>query len=380
MYSILKYKEVWGSFLFLTVIFFGIWSLQIQSHALVVASVDGDMDESVEDAQSYLAAAAFAAEAPRATYRVSSTTPQFVLLSFDGSKSVDMLNETLGFQQKLQTEGKPLRFTYFINAVYFLTKAHADLYQAPEKKPGKSAIGFSDTEQDIQARVKAFNTAFALGNEIGSHSAGHWNGRSWSYGEWKEEFTSFTDIVSNVQKNNAPTSVDVPLFLPNIQGFRAPNLGVNNNLFSVEADNHFTYDASSAGSMERWPEKGVSGLWHIPIGTIFVGAKKSPAVAMDYSLWMHQSHGKEEAVRGGTLWDRYYNEIESAYMDYFETNYNGTRAPVVIADHFSKWNDGVYWEAMKTLAENVCGKPQVRCVTFKELVEYLNASGTPSVL
>ena len=46
----------------------------------------------------------------------------------------------------------------------------------------------------------------------------------------------------------------------------------------------------------------------------------------------------------------------------------------MIAGHFAKWNDGVYWEAMKAFASEVCGRADVRCVSYRELVNYMNAA------
>ena len=281
----------------------GVGLYTMHTHAKETTSLlrmgDDDTDQSeasAEDPRVYSAAAAATASTPKVSYQVSSSTPQFVLLSFDGSKSVDMLNNTLAFETKMASEGKPLHFTYFINAAYFLTKSTANLYQGPGHARGVSAIGFSDSTQDIAARVRAFNTAYAAGNEIGSHSVGHFNGSKWSYDEWKQEFDSFISLMANVQKDNPSQQIDAPIFLDSIRGFRAPELGVNKNLYAVLQDEHYTYDGSGVGAMYTWPKKDANGIWHIPLGTIFVGPKKSPSISMDYSLWMLQSGAKNVAT------------------------------------------------------------------------------------
>jgi hypothetical protein len=46
---------------------------------------------------------------------------------------------------------------------------------------------------------------------------------------------------------------------------------------------------------------------------------------------------------------------------------------VHIGHHFSKWNGGAYWGAMQTFAKRVCGLPEVKCVTYGELVTYMEA-------
>ncbi len=359
------------------VVWVGTYTLHTHSQPIVDDSVDNDTDENIDNPQVYTAAVAQAVSAAKIKYQVSSSTPQFVVLSFDGSKSVDMLNQSLDFERTMLLKSKSLRFTYFINAAYFLTKDTAGVYQAPGEKAGISNIGFSSTTADIALRVKAFNLAFAEGNEIGSHAAGHFNGTTWTYDNWKQEFISFASLMSAVPQNNSSQLIDRPIFLTSIRGFRAPNLGINENLYKVLGEFHFTYDTSGVGAMDIWPHKDEYGLWRIPIGIVFVGSSRSPVLAMDYNLYKHQSNAKEEAVKGTHLWNTYFDEVETAYTDYFNTNYQGNRAPIVIGEHFSKWNDGVYWEALKTFAQYVCGQPHVRCVTFKELVDYLNQNGPP---
>lgn len=346
------------------------------NHVKPLLSDDDDMYQ--EEIQPLLSALSALNKYEKENYAVSSSTPQFVLLSFDGSKSLSMLNETLDFQRKINNENKKLYFTYFINAAYFLTADNASLYQGPQQKLGVSNIGFSNTTKDIADRIDALNTAIAQGNEVGSHSVGHFNGAGWSYDEWKQEFNSFNAILSNVQKNNPAILLNQPQFTAkNIIGFRAPNLGVNENLYRVLKDFNFSYDTSGVGLMGNWPKKDNYGIWHIPLGSIYVSSSHQPVISIDYSFWMHQSHGKNMLMKGSALWNKYYDDVLATYMDYFNSNYNGSRAPVVIAGHFSKWNDGLYWEAMKMFAQNVCGKPKVQCVTFKQLVDYLNTTGTP---
>src|SRR4051812_724184 len=91
-----------------------------------------DHDPTAQEAEAYEAAlTAIASQAVPRSYHVASSTPQFIVLSFDGSKSTDMLNETLDFERTMAASGVPLKFTYFINAAYFLTQDTAGVYQAP---------------------------------------------------------------------------------------------------------------------------------------------------------------------------------------------------------------------------------------------------------
>ncbi len=345
-----------------------------------------ESEDAHNDAAEYSASVArivtMASTTDRTSNVVGSSTPQFVILSFDGSKSLDMLTQTLDFTHKMREEGKPLSFTYFINAAYFLTESTANIYQGPRHARGYSNIGFSESTKGIARRMHLFNQAFAEGNEIGSHSVGHFNGEDWTYDEWKQEFNDFSSIMQNVNKNNSSVlpslPIEAPLFLGTMSGFRAPDLGVNDNLYKVLAEHHFTYDTSGVGYATAWPHKDEYGIWHIPLGTMFLGPQKRPTISMDFSIRALQSGGEDVAVKGTPLWDQYFNETKQAYLDYFNYNYEHNRAPVIIANHFANMNDYVYWEAMKSFAEEVCGKPQVRCTTFKALVRYLNRNGVPS--
>lgn len=305
--------------------------------------------------------------------KYGTSTPQFVLLSFDGSKSIQMWRETREFANKMNGEGKPLHFTYFINSIYFLTEKNKDRYESPMGVKGDSRIGFSDSEEDVVLRAEEIKKAYEEGNEIGSHTAGHFMGGGWSEEIWKKEFSSFQALIIDIQKNNPNVVVpDISFLEKEVVGFRAPELSVNPAMFKTLKDSNFTYDASGVGFPNTQPTKDEYGIWHIPLNTIEVGDRKAPAIAMDYSLWTLQSKDKEQVKKGDELWNQYYKDVKNSYLEYFNRNYKHKRAPVVIGHHFSLWNDGVYWEAMKSFAEEVCGKPEVYCVTFKEYVRYLN--------
>jgi hypothetical protein len=67
------------------------------------------------------------------------------------------------------------------------------------------------------------------------------------------------------------------------------------------------------------------------------------------------------------------------YLQYFDSNYNGNRAPLHIGHHFSLWNGGAYWEAMKEFALTVCKKPEVVCGTYKELADFMDKTPPETV-
>ena len=62
----------------------------------------------------------------------------------------------------------------------------------------------------------------------------------------------------------------------------------------------------------------------------------------------------------------------ATYLHYFKTNYAGNRAPLHIGHHFSAFQNGVYNEALKSFARSVCGLPEVRCITYAKLADFMD--------
>ncbi len=305
------------------------------------------------------------------------TGTQYVVLAFDGSRSIDMWKQTRAFAKQMAANEMPVHFTYFINAAYLLAPQHRNAYHPPQHATGTSPIGFASSEQDVANRLEQMNAVQREGHEIGCHLTGHYNGATWTKEDWTQEFQSFFDIIDQVGALNHLEKEPAErrsLVLPpeGIVGFRAPELGVNKALWPVLQKYQFRYDTSLTAKPGVWPTKLASGLWEFPLTRIpFAGSSTSSLLSMDYNFFFKQSQAKERAVRGTPLWDQYYTEVLTSYRDYFTQSFEGNRAPIFIGHHFSLWNDGVYWEAMKTFATEVCGRPTVRCVTYKKVMEEL---------
>lgn len=303
----------------------------------------------------------------------ASTTPQFVLLSFDGSKSVEMWKDTIRFADMMNASGTPLHFTYFINSAYFLAPENRNLYRPPHEAIGDSAIGYADSFESINSRVREVNLAISKKHEIGSHAAGHWLGGNWSVEDWQQEFSSFLDILFNYKKNNPQFAFteDLNLNPSNIRGFRAPSLSINTNMYNALSKDGFYYDSSEISTKDEWPHKDSLGIWHIPISSIYFPRMSRKIIAVDYSIWINQTNGENTLKKGTEEWESEKRAMVDAYIKHFEKNYNSNRAPIVIDNHFSTWNDSLYWEVLKTFAKNVCGRPQAHCSTFIDLVKYM---------
>ncbi|MBX4186908.1 MAG: hypothetical protein KW802_01435 [Candidatus Doudnabacteria bacterium] len=302
------------------------------------------------------------------------TGKQVIVFAFDGSKAQDMWQESLDFAQQMKEEGKPIHFTYFISGVYLLTYKNKTLYQPPLAPAGSSLIGYGDSKADVIRRINQINRAVAEGHEIGSHLNGHFSGTNWTTQDWEQEFDQFEKLFTNVNANNQidPNVAKLNLSLSDIVGFRAPDLGRNPSMLPVVKAHGFVYDTSATGKRGEWPLIE-NGIWEFPVASIRYANTTSSLLSMDYNFYIHQTNGRDLLKQGTDGWQKALDDVYISYVNYFNSNYDSTKAPVLIAHHFSKWNDGVYWEAMKKFAAAECGKPDVRCVSYKELVNYLNS-------
>lgn len=284
---------------------------------------------------------------------------QFIALSFDGSYSLNRWKSLLDFSKEQESLGKKIHFTFFASGIYFLENKNKKNYQGPGRSQGRSDIGFGGSKNEIIERISYLERAHAEGHEIASHANGHFSGSGWSLEEWKSELSQFEEFIAIAD-------------IPKAVGFRAPLLETNKFTYEALRDLGYTYDASSVANKNTPPWKDEFGIWHFPLVSIKIGGKNS--LTMDYNHFVAQSAGKSDAVRGSEKWDRYYREVYNAYLDYFNNAYYGSRIPLNIGHHFSWWNDGVYYDALLDFAKTVCGKEEVICGTYNELVTLLESN------
>lgn len=62
-----------------------------------------------------------------------------------------------------------------------------------------------------------------------------------------------------------------------------------------------------------------------------------------------------------------------------EPRCTATGPPVVLGNHFNDWNHAAYRDALATFVEETCGRPETQCITYSDLVAWLEAQ-RPSVL
>jgi hypothetical protein len=305
--------------------------------------------------------------------------PEYVLVSFDGSRSVDIWRKIRELKASLKSENKSMNVTHFMNAAYYLTGEAENLYQAPGQERGKSNIGFSENFEQMKLRIGELNLAIADGDEIAVHTVGHFSGLHWSKEDWLQELNSFNSILLGLDK--IYPGKDLPkinLKPSDIVGFRAPYLDHDQHLYEALHElPGYRYDSTEvAVHSDAWPTKDAHSLWHIPLGTMYRDGRN--VLAMDYNWYAQDSKAVDSLVKGTPEWQADYDKTLAGLRAYFKQNYESTRAPVLVGYHFEGWNDGVYWEVLKTFVRETCGKPEVRCGTFKELVDYMEKNGVPA--
>jgi hypothetical protein len=287
--------------------------------------------------------------------------PQFVILAFDGS-----LNNAFWEESRAFARDTNLKFTYFISGTYFIPNAKKSLYVAPHGLgPGKSAIGFGGETSAIAMRFKHLQAAADEGNEIGSHANGHFDGSSWTEADWISEFDQFDKIIFQGVGGTSPNLRFGP---KDSIGFRAPQLGHSKGLFRMLAKHDYVYDTSKTSAPTSWPTfDNEMKFWNFPLAELRIVGSDKKTLSMDFNFYVAHSRGEPDPANKS----KYEKQTLDTYAKYFENNYFGNRAPLHIGHHFSKWNGGAYWDAMKAFAKRVCGLPEVKCVTYKDLVSFV---------
>lgn len=324
--------------------------------------------------------------------------PQFILISFDGSYNADMWKAT-----REQALSSGAEVTHFISGVDFLKGSSSrtipdrtdQIYIPPRHQPGKrrSDIGYGGNHQEVTRRVTEMKRSMDAGMEIGGHANAHFDGSSWSQSEWVYEFDQFNEFVYNVFKINSlsesETGVRVSDWKNSLRGhlksFRAPYLGRGAGLWKAmgtrgwvidgqQTNHRMVYDASDVtNSPTAWPEKSQYGFWYMRLATIPVPGKSRPVLSMDYNFYVSDSDNPAAPKDKPSKVGQFEEQMFGAYVNWFNRNYYGNRAPLNIGHHFSTWNQGAYWKALKRFMNAVCTKPEVRCVTGLEAVEFLES-------
>jgi hypothetical protein len=303
--------------------------------------------------------------------------PQFVMMAFDNCTELDRWENLTSFVRTMEASNIPVRFTFFVSAVNFLTEEKKDLYKGPHHARGKSNIDFGGTRDEVSRRIAFINGLRAAGSEIGSHTVGHFDGgvEKWTAVDWRYEFQSYKDMFLNAARNDGlPSDVKFNFAFDEVVGFRAPYLSTTGGMYTVLSESKFRYDTSSDDEPTAWPKKK-DGIWRFNLADLEIAGTRKKTLSMDYNFFATQSNAEEDPNN----YERYRQQMLDTYMAYFKTNYSGNRAPINIGHHFAPYQGGVYHQALQAFARSVCGLPEVRCVTYTQLADFMDQLSQPTL-
>ncbi|MFD8257685.1 polysaccharide deacetylase family protein [Streptomyces griseoluteus] len=298
--------------------------------------------------------------------------PQFVVFSWDGAGED---SQKLFSHFRKVAKDNHANMTFFLSGVYMLPEEKRDLYKPPQHSPGRSDIGFND-EQGIAATAKQARLAWLEGNEIGTHFNGHFCGPDggvgqWSVAEWKSEISQAKEFVKT-WKTNSGLKKSSPLpfdYDKELIGARTPCLEGQKNFIKAASQLGFRYDSSGVND-QVWPKKR-EGLWDLSMQLVPFPGHTFEQLTMDYNFMVNQSGTRTQGDPDKfALWG---DELRDGLLRGFDRAYDGNRAPLIIGNHFESWNGGTYMRAIEDVVKNVCNKPDVRCVSFRELTDWLDA-------
>jgi hypothetical protein len=326
--------------------------------------------------------------------------PQVVVVAFDGAGvAVDGKYAMFDFWRQVSRDDNA-RFTYFLSGPYLLTHDNIDHYTAPQLGTAKQSMPFQvsgvlplpgQTEQEaVRHELENLRDAHAEGSEIGTHFNGHICGDQrgsvarFTAADWEAEIDQFNAMIANANTTN---EINPPVELgftgDDVVGSRTPCLEGNyKDLYPVLEQHGYLYDTSPTpddSTPTGWPQHGWSvtgptSLWVFPLAYIPSYGTGRSILGMDYNLCFQHEGCRTKADYPTSVTDRWSQQALDTYRQYFETNYTGRRAPVLIGNHFSMWHNGAYTAALSAFVKETCSKPEVRCVSYRELAEWLNAT------
>ncbi|MER5357629.1 hypothetical protein [Streptomyces sp. NPDC002785] len=304
--------------------------------------------------------------------------PQFVVFSWDGALEGD---DRMFSRFRRAAKESNAHMTFFLTGIYLLPKEKSNLYEPPQHKPGAAAISYP-TREHIRMTLEQLGGAWREGNEIGSHFNGHFcdkkGGGDWSTDEWIGEINQFYSFVQNWKTNTGFKDFDPLPFDPTreVVGGRAPCLEGQKTLLPATKPFGWRYDASSPGDFQIWPSKK-NGIWDLPLQMLPFPGKDFQVLSMDFNFLYNQSKGSTEG--DPAHYQKWRTEARDSYVAGFERVFNGSRAPLFIGNHFEDWNGGIYMDAVEETMREICPRKEVRCVSFRELTDWLDAQD-PKVL
>ncbi|MGW2224891.1 hypothetical protein [Streptomyces formicae] len=307
------------------------------------------------------------------------TPPQFVIFSWDGAGEVG--NGLFPRFLKLAEE-HDARMTFFLSGLYLLPESKKRMYRPPNNAVGASDIGYL-TDGHIKDTLKYVRQAWLEGHEIGTHFNGHFcagtgSVANWTSAQWQDEIDQAKSFVKKWRTNTGWTDLpSLPFdYEKELVGGRTPCLLGQNNLLPTAKKLGWRYDASSPGGRQRWPEKKM-GIWDLPLQAVPFPGHSFEVLSMDYNILANQSQNSTKAPAHN--YPGWRKQATEAYIAGFKRAYESNRAPFFVGNHFEEWNGGIYMDAVEEALKHIAGKKDVRLVSFKQFVDWLDVQD-PKVL
>ncbi|OKK05825.1 hypothetical protein AMK26_06835 [Streptomyces sp. CB03234] len=307
------------------------------------------------------------------------TPPQFVIFSWDGAGEV---GNGL-FPRFLElAKNHDAGMTFFLSGLYLLPESKKTLYRPPNNRPGASDIGYL-TDDHIKQTLTYVRQAWLDGHEIGTHFNGHFCAGSgsvekWTPADWQSEIDQAVKFVTEWKTNSGWTDLD-PLpfdYRKELVGARTPCLLGQDNLLPTAKKLGWRYDASSPGGHQKWPVKR-QGIWDLPLQQIPFPGRSFEVLSMDYNMLANQSKNTTKGMP--SRYPEWKKQATEAYLAGFTRAYESNRAPLYIGNHFEQWNGGIYMDAVEEALKGMAGKKDVRLVSFKQFVDWLDVQD-PGIL
>ncbi|OII61904.1 hypothetical protein BJP40_30160 [Streptomyces sp. CC53] len=307
------------------------------------------------------------------------TPPQFVVFSWDGAGEVG--NGLFPrFLDLAKNHGAAM--TFFLSGIYLLPESKKTLYRPPNNRIGASDIGYL-TDDHIKDTLTNIRRAWLEGHEIGTHFNGHFCAGSgsvgnWSPEQWRSEIDQAVAFVTE-WKTNTGWKDEEPLpfdYRKELVGGRTPCLLGRDGLLPTARKLGWRYDASSPGGLQVWPGKH-RGLWDLPLQAMPFPGHSFEVLSMDYNILANQSGNTTKGVP--SRYPGWRKQATEAYLSGFRRAYETNRAPFFVGNHFEQWNGGIYMDAVEESLKGMAGKKDVRLVSFRQFVDWLDAQD-PEIL
>lgn len=257
----------------------------------------------------------------------------------------------------------PRSFTLFIGTGG-MTFDPARRHLAPEDEPFRGVLPpnayvfhYAQTRHEIDVTVENIRRLVERGVEIGSHTVRHAHGRAFSRERWDFELEDHARILRL-------------LGLAQPVGFRAPFLETNEDLYDSLAAHGYRYDCSSSANGRRWPMRhGGDGVWVFPVPTVHIPGRERPVLLYDLNLDARlHAEAVAEGIQGESAIHAWMDEtFERITLDEFMSHYRGSRVPFLVSGH------GGFQAPIGRFMRHVCGMPDVRCTTFAEATDFMDA-------